>query len=107
MAFGHAFITFEAEATMLKKLSVLSTVSLLAAGLVACDVDKTKEGDVSMPKYEVEKTKEGNVDLPKYDVTPPDVNVKKEEKTVEVPTVKTEEKKITVPDVDITPAKDK
>jgi hypothetical protein len=107
MVMGHAFTTFKAEGIMLKKLSVLSLVSLLAAGLVACDVDKTKEGDVSLPKYEVEKTKEGNIDLPKVEVTPPDIDVKKEEKTVEVPTIKTEEKKITVPDVDLTPAKDK
>jgi hypothetical protein len=107
MADGRAFINLKVEVTMLKKLSVLSIATLFAAGLVACDVDKTKEGDVSLPKYEVEKTQEGKVDLPKYDVTGPDVDVKKEEKTVEVPTIKTEEKKITVPDVDITPAKDK
>jgi hypothetical protein len=107
MAVAMRSLLFKAEVIMLKKLCMLSTVGLFAAGLVACDVDKTKEGDVTMPKYEVEKTKEGNVDLPKYDVTPPEVTVKKEEKTVEVPTVKTEEKKITVPDVDITPAKDK
>jgi uncharacterized lipoprotein len=107
MAFCHAFITQEAEATMLKKVFLISTAAVLTAGLAACDVDKTKEGDVQMPKYEVEKTQEGKVDLPKVEVTPPDVDVKKEEKTVEVPTVKTEEKKITVPNVDITPAKDK
>jgi uncharacterized lipoprotein len=92
---------------MVKSSISVATALLLAAGLAACDVDKTKEGDVSVPKYEVEKTKEGNVDLPKYEVTPPDVKVTKEEKTVEVPTVKTEEKKIEVPNVDVTPAKDK
>jgi uncharacterized lipoprotein len=107
MAISHAFNFLEAEATMLKKMCLISTAALFAAGLAACDVNKTKEGDVQMPKYEVEKTQEGKVDLPKVEVTPPDVDVKKEEKTVEVPTVKTEEKKITVPDVDITPAKDK
>ncbi len=92
---------------MLRKFALISTATLFAAGLAACDVDKTKEGEVNLPKYELEKTQQGKVDLPQYDVTAPDVNVKKEEKTVEVPTVKTEEKKITVPDVDIIPAKDK
>lgn len=92
---------------MLKKLFMISTAGAFTLGLAACDVNKTKEGDVQMPKYEVEKTQEGKVDLPRVEVTPPDVDVKKEEKTVEVPTVKTEERKITVPNVDVTPAKDK
>jgi hypothetical protein len=81
--------------------------AIFALSLTACDVDKTKEGSVSLPKYEVEKTAEGKVELPKYDVKTPDVTVRKEEKTIEVPTVKKEERTVEVPNVDITPAKDK
>lgn len=92
---------------MLKKSALIALVSLTGFGLAACDVDKTQEGNVSMPKYEVEKTQEGNVTAPKYEVTPPDVQVSKEERTVEVPTVKTEEKTIEVPKVDVKPAEDK
>lgn len=86
---------------MMKKSLSTAAIFFLVAGLAACDVDKTQEGSVEMPKYDVDKTQEGKMDLPKYDVTPPDVDVKSEEKTVEVPTVKTEEKKVEVPDVDI------
>lgn len=81
--------------------------ALFVVGLTACDVDKTKEGNVSLPKYEVEKTQEGSVKLPEYDVKTPEVTVKKEEKTVEVPTIKKEERTVQVPNVDITPAKEK
>lgn len=80
---------------------LVPAVIAAAFGLAACDVQKTQEGNVSLPKYDVQKTQEGNVNLPKYDVKGPDVQVSKEEKTVTVPTVKTEEKTITVPDVDI------
>jgi hypothetical protein len=88
----------------------------IAAGLVAtaaaltlagCDVDKTREGDVTVPKYEVEKTQSGNVTLPKYDVTLPDVNVSKKETEITVPKVTTEEKTITVPTVDIKTGQEK
>ncbi|WP_235548528.1 hypothetical protein [Noviherbaspirillum sp. Root189] len=89
-----------------KKITVVASV-LLAVGLTACDIDKTKEGKVSLPKYEVEKTKEGSVKLPEYDVKTPDVTVKKEEKTVEVPTIKKEERTVQVPNVDVTSAKEK
>ena len=78
---------------MLKTTLAIAIVSLGALGLTACDVKKTKEGNVTLPK--VEKTQEGNVTLPKYDVTAPDVNVGTKEKTV------------TVPSVTVTPAKDK
>ncbi|RYX93847.1 MAG: hypothetical protein EOO28_16900 [Comamonadaceae bacterium] len=88
------------------------TNTLLAAlvaagslGLAACDVKKTQEGSVTVPKYE--KTQEGNVTVPKYDVTTPDVKVGTKEKEVTVPTVTTEEKTIKVPTVEITSAKDK
>lgn len=89
-----------------RKIALVVPV-LFAVGLTACDVDKTKEGNVSLPKYEVEKTQEGSVKLPEYDVKTPEVTVKKEEKTVEVPTIKKEERTVQVPDVDITPAKEK
>jgi hypothetical protein len=77
----------------------------MALALTACDVKKTADGNVTMPKYE--KTQSGDVTLPKYDVTAPKVEVTKEEKTVTVPTVKTEEKTIEVPKISITPAKDR
>ena len=92
---------------MLKKSLNLFAASLLLGGLAACDVNKTKEGDVTLPKYDVKKTQDGNVTAPGYDVTPPDVTVTKEQRTVEVPTVKTEERQITVPNVDVKPAPDR
>jgi hypothetical protein len=87
------------------------TAGLIAAAaaltLVGCDVEKTREGDVTVPKYEVEKTQSGNVTLPKYDVTLPDVNVSKKETEITVPKVTTEEKTITVPTVDIKTGQEK
>jgi uncharacterized lipoprotein len=65
--------------------AAITTVAVM--GLTGCDVKKTQEGSVTMPKYEVEKTKEGNVTMPKYDVTAPDVKVTTTEKTIEVPKV--------------------
>ncbi len=50
-------------------------VSIASIGLVGCDVHKTQEGKVDLPKYEVSKTQEGNVQLPKYDVDAPKVDV--------------------------------
>lgn len=88
------------------KITIIAS-AFFVMGLTACDVEKTKEGNVSLPKYEVNKTKEGSAKLPEYDVKTPDVTVKKEEKTVEVPTVKKEERTVTVPNVDVTPAKEK
>ena len=75
---------------MIKTTVNLSILFACVLGLSACDVKKTQEG---------------NVTLPKYDVTPPDVKVGTTEKTVIVPTVKTEEKTIEVPTVKVTPAK--
>ena len=90
----------------MNKTSIATALALAAAvGLTACDVKKTQEGDVTLPKYE--KTQEGNVTVPKYEVTAPDVKVGTTEKTVTVPTIVTEEKKIQVPSVTVTPAKDK
>lgn len=78
-----------------------------AIGLAGCDVKKTQEGSVTMPKYEVKKEQSGEVTLPKYDVTPPDVKVGSAEKTVTVPKVTTQEKKIDVPTISVTPAERK
>jgi len=92
---------------MLKRTLIGSTLVMTVLGLAACDVQKTQEGEVKLPKYEVSKTQEGSAKLPEYDVKTPDVKVTTEEKTVSVPTVKTEERTVKVPDVDVTPAKDK
>ena len=92
---------------MLKIALAAGFVSIAALGLAACDVKKTQEGSVTMPKYEVEKTQSGNVTVPKYEVTPPDVKVGSTEKTVTVPKITTEEKKVEVPTVSVTPAPDK
>ena len=92
---------------MLKMTLATAIVSLGVLGLSGCDVKKTQEGNVTVPKYEVEKKQSGDVTLPKYDVTTPDVKVGTTEKSVTVPTVKTEEKKIDVPTVDVTTAKEK
>lgn len=77
----------------MKSTLLLATAFSAALALSACDVKKTQEGNVTLPK--VEKTQEGNVTVPKYDVTAPDVNVGTKEKTV------------TVPSVTVSPAKDK
>lgn len=86
-------------------------IAALVAGactaLVGCDVKKTEDGDVTLPKYEVEKTQEGNVNLPKYEVTPPDVQVSKKEVEVTVPKVTTEKETVTVPSVDIKTGQEK
>lgn len=92
---------------MMKKTAYVTASALIAIGLVACDVDKTKEGNLNLPKYKVEKTQEGSAKLPEYDVKTPEVAVNTEEKKVEVPTIKKEERTVKVPDVDVTPPKDK
>lgn len=80
-----------------------------AFALVGCDVQKTQEGNVSVPQYDVSKTKEGDVTLPKYDVDAPKVDVTTTEKKVTVPDVDVTAKDatVTLPKVDITPAKDR
>lgn len=92
---------------MLKTAIATAVVSLSVLGLSACDVDKTKEGNVTVPKYELEKKQAGNVTTPEYNVKTPDVAVTKEEKTVDVPTIEKQEKKVDVPKVEVTPAKEK
>jgi hypothetical protein len=92
---------------MIKTTTIAAIAAVAALGLSACDVKKTQEGSVTVPKYDVKKTEEGNVTVPKYDVTGPDVKVGSKETTVNVPTVKTEEKKVDVPTVSVTTAKEK
>lgn len=90
---------------MKNPFAALAIAATALAALTACDVKKTQEGNVTLPKYEVEKTQSGDVTLPKYDVKTPDVSVTTEEKTITVPTIQTEEKVIEVPKVEVTPAK--
>ena len=92
---------------MLKTTANLAILCACVAGLSACDVKKTQEGSVTVPKYEVEKTQEGQVTAPKYEVTPPDVKVGTTEKKVTVPTIESKEKTIEVPSVKVTPAQDR
>jgi hypothetical protein len=92
---------------MRKTVIVLAgLVSAASIALVGCDVRKTQEGNVDVPKYDVSKTKDGDVTLPKYDVTAPQVDVTTTQKDVKVPdiNVDTKEATITVPKVEITPA---
>lgn len=85
----------------------VAIVSFGAIALTGCDVKKTQEGNVTVPKFEVNKTQEGSVTLPKFDVTAPTVSVTTTEKTITVPTVKTEEKSIELPKIEVTTAKEK
>jgi len=86
---------------------IVGLVAAASLGLVGCDVDKTQEGNVEVPKYEVQKTQEGSVQLPKYDVTAPEVDVKTKQTEVTVPKVTTEKETISVPDVDVKTADEK
>jgi len=52
------------------------------AGIGACDVDQTKEGE--LPEVEVNAS---GGQLPEFDVDAPTVNVGTENKVIEVPTV--------------------
>jgi hypothetical protein len=58
---------------MTKTTTIAALAAVAALGLSACDVKKTQEGSVTVPKYDVKKTQDGNVTVPKYDVTTPDV----------------------------------
>lgn len=93
---------------MIKTTLSLAALAVAVAGIAGCDVRKTQEGNVSVPKYEVEKKQSGDVTLPKYEVTPPNVQISTTEKTVTVPdvdvSVKKEQKTIEVPTVKVTPA---
>ena len=92
---------------MRKSILIAGLVAAASIGLVGCDVDKTQEGNVSVPKYEVSKTKEGDVTLPKYDVTTPSVDVNSKQAEVLVPKVGVQKETITVPDVDVKTAEEK
>ena len=92
---------------MLKTTLAIAIVSIGALGLTACDVKKTQEGNVTVPKFEVNKTKEGDVTLPKFDVTPPTVSVTTSQTTLTVPTIKAEEKSVSLPKVEVTTGKEK
>jgi hypothetical protein len=85
---------------------LVSATSMLLAG---CDVQKTQEGNVDVPKYDVSKTQEGDVTLPKYDVDAPKVDVTTTQKEVTVPNVDVhaEKETVTLPKVEITPAPDR
>jgi hypothetical protein len=104
---GGANSEINREKLMFKTALIAGTVALGVIGLSGCDVKKTQEGNIDVPKVEVTKKQDGDVTLPKYDVTTPDVKVGSKETTVTVPTVKTEEKKIEVPTVDVTTGKEK
>jgi len=64
----------------MSKPLLIAALGVLALGTSACDVKKTEDGE--MPDVKVEGGK-----LPEYKVDAPEVNVKTEKKTVEVPTV--------------------
>jgi uncharacterized lipoprotein len=91
------------------KTIVTAAAAAATLGLAACDVNKTQEGNVSLPKYDVQKTQEGSAQLPKYDVKGPDVQVGSTQKSVTVPDVdvKAEKKTIEVPKVTVTTPKEK
>ena len=92
---------------MIRATLAIAFVSIGVLGLTACDVKKTQEGSVTVPKFEVNKTQEGNVTLPKFDVTAPTVSVTTTEKTITVPVVKTEQKTLELPKIEVTTAKEK
>lgn len=64
------------------KKSFALLAALGCVGLAACDVEKTKEGE--MPDVDVNVS---GGQLPEYNVTTPDVDVRMENKTVQVPVV--------------------
>jgi hypothetical protein len=92
---------------MLKNVLATAMIATGLLGLAACDVKKTQEGNVSLPKYDVQKKASGDVTLPKYDVTTPDVQVGSKEATVTVPKVETEKRTIEVPTVGVKTAREK
>jgi len=93
---------------MIRKLAGVWGLLLLPLLMtVACDVEKTREGNIDLPKYEVEQVEEGDVTLPAYDVDLPDVDVNVRETTVTLPDIDIDvnerETTIPVPDIDINP----
>jgi len=92
---------------MLKTTFATALIAAGVLGLSGCDVKKTQEGNVTLPKYDVQKKASGDVTLPKYDVTTPDVQVGSKDATVTVPKVETEKKTIEVPTIGVKTAKEK
>lgn len=85
-------------------LPLLMSAALLTVSTTGCRVRQTQEGEA--PDVDVQ-VKGGQV--PKYDVDAPDVDVKTENREVNVPTdvdVKTEKRTVKVPDVDVKPPAD-
>jgi hypothetical protein len=70
---------------------------LSVLGLSACEVKKTQEGKIDLPKYEVQKTQEGHVQLPKFAIETPKIEIQKKQQTVTVPTVNKEQRTIDIP----------
>jgi hypothetical protein len=76
----------------MKKSLIVAAFGAMALGLGGCDVEQTEEGE--MPDVNVTGMPEVNAtggNLPEYDVDAPDVDVKTEERTVEVPTIDVDE----------------
>ncbi len=71
-----------------------AAVAVAAAGLTACDVDQTQEGE--MPEVKVEGGQ-----MPEYDVDVAEVEVGTVEKKMEVPKVEMVEETVTVPAVGV------
>jgi len=92
---------------MIKNTLLAALVAIGVVGLTGCDVKKTQEGNITIPKYEVEKKQAGDVTLPKYEVTAPDVTVGSKDATITVPKIESEKKTIEVPTIDVKTAKQK
>jgi uncharacterized lipoprotein len=65
----------------MKKITIM-LAAVGGLGLAACDVDQTKNGQ--LPDVDVNAT---GGQLPEFNVTPPEVSVGTENKTVQVPDV--------------------
>lgn len=72
----------DGERSMIKTAPALAVLGSLAFALSACDVEQTEEGE--LPEVQ-------GGEMPAYDVDTADVEVKTEERTVDVPVVETEE----------------
>ncbi len=93
---------------MFNSSPLLASLAVAASlGLVGCDVKKTQDGNVTVPKYEVEKKQSGDVTLPKYEVTPPNVTVSTQKTEVVVPKLTTEKETVTLPTVGIKTGQEK
>lgn len=62
----------------MRKILAIATVAAASFGLAACDVEQTQEGE--MPEVSVEGGQ-----MPEYNVDTADVELRTEERTVEVP----------------------